>query len=162
MKIGVTGHQERDGIRWGWVRSAVGAEFARRKVEIAYSSLAIGTDQVFAEVALQKNAALVAVIPFDNYKKQFNSTALQAYTNLLERCSDVVTLRCLGSPELAYLNAGKWIANASDIMFAVWDGKEAEGMGGTADIVSFAKSIGKSVVHFDPVLETVKIIRATG
>jgi hypothetical protein len=158
MKVGITGHQDRDGIHWDWVRSAIGQEFASRQIEIAYSSLAVGSDQVFAEVALSQNVALVAVIPFEHYEQQFSLSDCQTYNFLLGRCNEVIALDWPGSRELAYMNAGRWIVNAVDIMFAVWDGKEARGMGGTANIVSFARSKGVPVVHVDPLGQTIRVI----
>lgn len=52
MQIGVTGHQSRPGIDWLWVRHSVQGEIERiGKVSKAISSLASGSDQIFANVA---------------------------------------------------------------------------------------------------------------
>lgn len=53
MRIGITGHQEREGIRWPWVEQTVRAEMLKlQNVERALSSLAAGSDQIFAEAAM--------------------------------------------------------------------------------------------------------------
>jgi hypothetical protein len=47
----------------------------------------------------------------------------------------------------AYLNAGRFVVKNSDLLFAVWDGLEAQGKGGTGDIVRDAIGDGKPIVH---------------
>jgi hypothetical protein len=158
MRVGITGHQERKGIDWDWVRSAINQEFARRQIENAFSSLAIGSDQVFAQAALNRNISLTAVIPFEQYEDQFKLPDRQSYKSLLAGCDQVLILDWPGDRQLAFLNAGRFIVGVVDVMFAVWDGKKAGGTGGTADIVSFARSNGKPVIHIDPIRETIGVI----
>ncbi len=48
--------------------------------------------------------------------------------------------------------------NGSEMLVAVWDGKLATGLGGTADAVGYALQCGKRIVHLDPVSRTVNKI----
>ena len=41
--------------------------------------------------------------------------------------------------------------NGADVLIAVWDGQPARGKGGTADVVDYAKSLGKPLVVIDAV-----------
>ena len=45
----------------------------------------------------------------------------------------------------AYLRAGRYIVEHSDVMVAVWDGRKAQGRGGTGEIVDSAKKLGKPI-----------------
>ncbi|MDP9110532.1 MAG: hypothetical protein M3M96_02725, partial [Candidatus Eremiobacteraeota bacterium] len=50
----------------------------------------------------------------------------------------------------AFLAAGKYLVENSDILFAVWDGEPSRGIGGTADVVSYARSAGRHIVRINP------------
>ncbi|MBW2092996.1 MAG: hypothetical protein JRI34_12845, partial [Deltaproteobacteria bacterium] len=48
--------------------------------------------------------------------------------------------------EEAYQKTGNFIADNCDVLFAIWDGKEAQGVGGTAEFVNRAKERGIPVL----------------
>ncbi|WP_313800987.1 hypothetical protein [Sphingobium sp.] len=153
MKIGVTGHQQREGIDWQWVRSHIDRYLAGKSIIVGYSSLAVGTDQIFADAVLDAAGKLIAVIPMEGYSSQFEDEPLKNYEKLLEK-AQIVDLQSKKSDEGAFLEAGKWIARNVDRIIAVWDGEDAVGKGGTADIVAYAISLGRQVYHIDPIKRT--------
>jgi len=150
MNVGVTGHQERSGIRWSWVQRAIRIELSNAGyVQKALSSLAAGSDQVFAQVAITLGIPVVAVLPLEGYERFFNGPTLANYRRLLRRC-EVMQLTWKGDPERAFFEAGKFIVDNCDMLFAVWDGARAEGLGGTGDVVSYANRKNRHVVDIDP------------
>jgi hypothetical protein len=158
MKVGITGHQEREGIEWAWVRRTIRIELGRvRNVSKALSSLAAGSDQVFAEVALDLGIPLLAVLPLDGYERFLKGAALGNYRRLLAQ-SERVQLLWKGEAERAFFEAGKYIVDESDVLFAVWDGAVAEGVGGTGDVVGYAQHRNRRVVHINPVIRHVERI----
>jgi hypothetical protein len=58
--------------------------------------------------------------------------------------------------EDAYLAAGHWIVDHSNIMILVWNGYSAAGRGGAADVASYARSAGRPFFHIHTRLHTVK------
>jgi nucleoside 2-deoxyribosyltransferase len=40
----------------------------------------------------------------------------------------------------AYEDVGRYLVNHTDVLIAIWDGHESRGKGGTADVISYAKS----------------------
>ena len=54
-----------------------------------------------------------------------------------------------GDREDGYLDCGIETVNGSDVLMAFWDGNHARGKGGTAQVVQYAKSIGKPVLIID-------------
>ena len=150
MRVGVTGHQERAGIDWDWVRQQIDRFLSGKAQLLGFTSLAVGTDQIFAEAVLHKNGKLTAVIPIEGYVSYFEGDARARYERLLASAS-VVTLRSTKSDEQAFLDAGKWIVREVDYLIAVWDGEPAEGAGGTGDIVDYARSLAKPVLHINPI-----------
>lgn len=155
MKVGITGHQERVGIDWLWVREAIDAEFERIDDRIwGISSLAKGTDQVFAEAVLARGGHLIAVIPIVGYEQFFDGDALSSYQSLFAKAK-VVHLNYEGDAEEAFLKAGHYIADHSDLLIAVWDGAPSKGLGGTADIVQHVQRQRIPWIHVNPLLKAV-------
>ena len=149
MRLGITGHQRRPEIDWSWVEKEIESAFADLEaIEHAYSSLAVGTDQLFAEIAFRHGVKVMAVIPLHGYERFFEGANRQAYDRLLSR-ADKIELPGDPNPEKAFLEAGKYVVDHVDRLVAVWDGKPAQGLGGTADIVAYARSKKRPVLHLD-------------
>jgi hypothetical protein len=153
MKVGVTGHQsvgDDNAVRW--VASCIRERLLSTPDLVGLSSLAKGADQIFASVVLDLGGTVEAVLPFPEYTRSFGDQSdLIRFEDLLSRCTNVTTLSFQGSDESSYLAAGKYVVGNSDLVIAVWNGQPAAGVGGTADIVRYAKQIGKPIFHIDPV-----------
>jgi hypothetical protein len=148
-RIGITGHQEL-GTATEWVRDQLLHILNRLPSPIAaYTSLARGADQIFAEAAVNAGATLHAVIPFHGYERTLTGDALTTYERLLSVAS-VEVLKTSGSDEDAYLAAGERIADSVDVMIAVWNGRPAKGRGGTADIVEYCRRKAIPWIHINP------------
>jgi hypothetical protein len=117
---------------------------------VAYSALAIGADQLFAQAALGLGIPLVGVIPFNDYPADFDGEDRLRFEQLLTCCHEVYRLPNKRRSDRAYLEAGKWVVNQVDYLVAVWNGLPAEGIGGTGDIVAFAEKKKRSVLRIDP------------
>ena len=157
-RIGVSGHQSRPGLDWDWAAARIREEFSRAPVAGAYTSLAVGADQLFAREALALGVPVTAVVPMPDYERTFDPDGLSAYHGLLARC-EVVQLDGGVPDEEAFLAAGRRVADSSDLLVAVWDGKPAAGLGGTADIVDYCLGGGRAVLHLDPFA---RVVRALG
>ena len=155
MRVGVTGHQERKGIEWEWVGRAFREELVRlTDVAEGWTSLAVGTDQVFASVCLDLSIPITAVIPMPDYERSFSQSALNAYRSLL-RASRIVQLEGAVTDEEAFYKAGHTVVDNCDLLFALWDGLSSRGKGGTADIVRYATTISRPVRWINPFERTV-------
>jgi hypothetical protein len=130
MQVGITGHQERDGIDWKWVEATLHCEICRiSDVQFALSSLAKGADQVFARVAISLGIPVVAVLPVRDYERCFRGKDRAEYERLLSQ-SKVKDLNWRGDDQLGFLSAGKFIVENVDLLFAVWDEQKSKGLGG--------------------------------
>jgi hypothetical protein len=146
MRIGITGHQGLNASTARAVTQALAAELSKVDSLCGIGSLAEGADQLFAEEILRQGGSLVAVIPSARYETSFSGQkALDTYRRLLGRADEVVELTYDSPGEEAYWAAGKEVVSRSDRMLAVWDGRPAGGLGGTADVVAFARSANKPV-----------------
>ncbi len=157
FRLGVTGHQARNGVDWSWTRDALRLviEDCDAPVE-GWSSLAIGADQLFAEVVLAEGGQLATVVPGPWYADCFDGADAQAYAALIERSRTIVLNFPRG--EEAFFAAGRRVADSVDRLIAVWDGEAARGRGGTADIVDYALGHGLQVVHLQPITRTITLL----
>lgn len=148
-RIGVTGHRAIPAELTGHVRRALTRELravAGRFGSVeALSCLAAGADQLFAEIALDSGARLTAVTPADDYESTFAPAELVRFRALLRRADTHVALDFARVCGEAYYAAGAYIADHCDLIVAVWDGMPARGQGGTAEVVDYARTLGKPV-----------------
>jgi hypothetical protein len=106
-----------------------------------FSSLAAGADSLAAELALEQGYELQASFPFPRkvYAGDFQGEDAARWKALTAQASAVLELD--GDRDHAghaYLAAGRVVLDQSDLLIAVWDGKEARGIGGTEQIVEEA------------------------
>lgn len=149
MRIGITGHQRlEDESQWPRVHADLTRIIQRVRGPVTgVTSLAIGADQLFAEIVIELGGTVEVVIPFKGYESTFKSgPSLENYRRLLASAVKVTTLPLQKTEEESYLAAGKLVAETTDKLIAIWDGKEAEGLGGTGDVVAYAKHIGTPVI----------------
>jgi hypothetical protein len=153
MRVGVTGHRSLpDPAAWSWVEATLRVELARLGTPlVGLSSLAIGSDQLFARLVLEAKGSLEVVVPFPAYRDVLPDEARGEYDRLLGIADRVVVLPAVGSPEEGYLRAGHVVVRESELLVAVWDRQPERGIGGTAAIAEYATSLGRSVVIVDPI-----------
>lgn len=150
MRVGITGHRHRPGIDWRWVAEAFGAELQRLGPVCGVTSLAIGADQIFADLVLKLGGEIEFVRPCADYRDDFHDAEGLVFDHFLSAARSVVIIKPMPDRPSSYLAAGRYIALNSDLLFALWDGQPALGKGGTAEIVAYAQRIGTLVLRFDP------------
>jgi hypothetical protein len=160
LRVGVTGHRHLgDDPAVAWFVHARCALVLDRLQELArlshgrvcaYSALAVGADQLFAQAALGLGLPLVGVVPFEDYPLDFQGADRDTYEAILARCVRVHQLPNKRRSEKAYFDAGKWVANQVDYLVAVWNGLPAAGLGGTGDVVAYAEKKKRTVLRINP------------
>ncbi len=116
--------------------------------------LAEGSDQLVAEVALERGWRIDAVLPFaaGAYRDTMGSAVGRSgFDRLLEAsASRFVLPGDPDDPRSAYVMAGRATLAHCSILVAIWDGLPARGKGGTADVVKSALERGNAVIHLNP------------
>jgi len=159
MIAGLTGHQKiGDELTILWVRDQLAEAVTAWGVTEGCMSLAIGADQMYAELLLDRGLPYRVVVPCERYGGTFSDEERQRYFFLLSKAKSVIALGFVKPTERAFYEAGKEVVNTSEMLIAIWDGREARGLGGTADIVGFARASSKRVLHIDTVGRVVKMI----
>ncbi|OHV68206.1 hypothetical protein [Pseudofrankia sp. BMG5.36] len=118
---------------------------------VGLASLAAGADQLFARLVLRLGGSLRVVIPSDHYMTTFQSNAdLAGFHELLRQSSETRVLDFDSPSEEAFFAAGRAVVEEADEILVVWDSLPARGLGGTADVVSYANIRGKQVTTVWP------------
>ena len=136
------------------------------------SALAKGADQVVARTILERAAARLEVVtpfPLADYRKDFvGSDDRNEFEALLRRAlpehiteldGDYGTAALDDDPEGkrrvhdkrddAYFEAGRRVVNSCEIVIAIWNGRAAAGVGGTAEAVAYALRAQRVVLWID-------------
>ena len=155
LTIGVTGHRDLLADEIPALKRIVRGFFLQLKSEYPdldlqlITPLAEGSDRLVADVAQELDIDLIVPLPMpqDEYEKDFSSAeAIQAFRDSLDKAR-VIHLRTLPeaqgravTPEdrdRQYGQLGVFISNHSQILLALWDGKQSTATGGTAGVVKY-------------------------
>jgi hypothetical protein len=155
LVVGVTSHRNIPAREAEAIRRRVREFFAQLQHEfpglplVVLSALAAGGDQWVAEEALAAGAELVAPLPLPPaaYADDFTDAASRVAFAELCRRARVLQLPALSAAGEAampgdardrhYAQAGIYIASHSHILLALWDGRESDLLGGTAQVVRY-------------------------
>jgi hypothetical protein len=126
----------------------------------AISSLAEGTDRIFAQQAINLGYQIVCPMPFwqQEFEKDFlpphalEDNSRNQFRGLLRQAREAAGLTTFeldgerGAAGAAYGIASDIVLNQSDLLMAVWDGEKTNGSGGTFE------TLQKAVHYHVPVL----------
>ena len=81
-----------------------------------------------------------SILPCQDYASSLVTDEGRArFDELRQAAATVITLPYPKPSEQAFLAAGQAVVDRCDHLFAIWDGQPARGLGGTADIVAYAR-----------------------
>ena len=121
MRVGVTGHQSIPPKIVAFIEAGIKQALRDNAADlVGVSSLAAGADQLFS--------------------------AREEYRELLVLAAVIEQLDHNSPSEEAFLDAGQHVVDRSDRLIAVWDGDDAQGKGGTGDVVRYARERGIEVI----------------
>ncbi|HEX3740222.1 MAG TPA: hypothetical protein VHV29_10900 [Terriglobales bacterium] len=153
--IGFTGHRnlgDQEAAAQS-ISAALDALTARFGSISAISSLAKGSDTAFVRELARRKIPFRLVLPFpkERFMADFEPKDWQDVEPLLTQAIQVEEVTGTESDEEAYMDAGIRIVDLADVIVAVWDGQPADGLGGTGDVVSYARALHKPLQCLNPV-----------
>ena len=157
LVIGVTGHRNLRQSEVPALQAQVRAFLLELRARypqlplVLLSSLAEGSDQLAAQVALDLRLRVIAPLPLpvDLYRDDFDQPeSLTRFERQLQQAEAITlplrpgsSLEAIASPGLArdqqYAQAGIFVSSHCHILLALWDGRESGRLGGTAQVVRF-------------------------
>jgi tetratricopeptide (TPR) repeat protein len=153
------------------LKHVVQVRYGKRKPALVLlSALAEGADRLLAKLVLSPSfgGALHAVIPLEvnEYRLDFETEdSVAEFESLLNHAESIIyppsaqrassaresrSVKKAGSPQsgrdAAYEWRGRYIVDQCDVLVAVWNGMTSEALGGTAEIVSYARKVQKPLL----------------
>jgi Protein of unknown function (DUF1273). len=146
FRVGITGHRDLSGFDAIILFEQIATELmqlkeARGHVQLI-CSIAEGADQLCAQIGLALGYELICPLPFQLYREDFSGDALEIYDSLLQQAINSFIVADGMDRNAAYLSAGKYVVDHSDVLIAVWDGLPQQSSCGTAKIVVYANECG--------------------
>lgn len=158
LVVGVTSHRNLAASEIEPIRQRVRDFFVQLKHDfpdlplVVLSALAEGGDQLVAREALAAGARLIAPLPLSpqSYADDFSDAPSRAELSDFCQRAEVLQMPLLPGSTLAdiavhgaardrqYAQAGVFIASHCHILLALWDGRESDLLGGTAQVVRYA------------------------
>ena len=152
--VGFSGHRKLAGPKApaDAIRSALDRLAAGHQPLAAVSSAASGADTLFVEEVARRHLPCLLILPFprSRFQQDFNAADWQRVLPLIENASHVIEVSGEESAEQAYMEAGVMTVDRADVMMVVWDGKPAAGLGGTGDVVAYARKLEKPLLIINP------------
>ncbi len=174
IRLGITGHRPNrlqldPLVLAGRVREVLGALVsaaadpqATGPVLDVQSPLAEGADQLVAEQALLLGQQLTALLPMAiaDYEATFAAaSARKPFRKLLAAASSTLTLEARARHrQAAFAAIGLTTVARSDLMLTIWDGKPADGPGGTPQILQSALQSNVPVIWIDAVRDRAPVL----
>ncbi|MDD3024667.1 MAG: ATP-binding protein, partial [Syntrophomonadaceae bacterium] len=168
LSIGITGHTKLDPQQTGKLEKAINEaicyieqQFAEHYLTI-YSTLAAGAERLVARQLLNREAArLIAILPLpqkdylnefaaaDDYRLDSQGAELRKELEywLSHKAIEIIEMPASSTRKSAYLKAGYYIAEHSDVLIAIWDGNELEENSITVQIIDKAGKLNKAICH---------------
>lgn len=154
FRVAVTGHQDLGNAETiAFVAQSFGAHLARlrdshREGLVALSGLAAGADTLFAEIALRGGLELEVCLAAPDIVENFPpGPERERFLTLCALSNHVHRLAYPARSTSAYLGLGRWLVESCDLLIAAWNGLPAAGEGGTGDVVAYARTVGRPMIH---------------
>lgn len=155
LKIGVVGHRNLKKSRLPSYSLEIFNNLKKLKEKYKnirlYSALADGADRLVVNEAIKLDIKFIAVLPMQKelYKNDFDVTSKIEFDELLTKAYEILTIthKKPFSKNTQYELAGHYISDNSDMLFALWDGKDTHLQGGTSAIVKYHLKNKKELWH---------------
>jgi hypothetical protein len=168
IKIGVIGH-----IDFGIIENYLSVHYCCHRLLAglkkkysnltALSAMSDGADSIFAQSAISLGIHLESIIPFKTFPSHFQEgLSNERFRSLRSQSKFVTRTNFSKRSNLAYRKSMEWIVFTSNIVLAIWDGREKGTIGGTWEAVSLCRKIRKSMVHIDSNNRTVNLFCIEG
>jgi hypothetical protein len=118
--------------------------------------LAEGADVLFAESALANGIALESCLACADVIENFApGVQRDQHLALRARSRHIHRLPFTERSNAAYMALGRWLVDSCDLLVAAWNGLPAVAEGGTGDVVAYARSRGRPVIHIHTLQKTI-------
>lgn len=156
MIYALTGHRP-PRLNNEWDHNGPCSNFVRQQLQIIIDSenvtkmisgIALGSDFIWAELALENNIPLVAAIPFKGQELKWHKEHINQYNRIVDHI--ITTKKIVSSGGYSYqkmIIRDHFMVDNSDVLVAVYDNTPR---GGTYKTIEYAKQKNKKIIYIDP------------
>ncbi len=150
LAVGFTGHRK---VPYETKSRQVIRDFLAQQKEshhgVMYgiSSAAAGGDQLFAESCIELSIPLRILLPrpAEQFRADFDDASWQRTARIIENAISVEVTGRHEARNEQYYDCGIQTVAESQLLIALWDGEPSRGIGGTQEIVSYARKTGHPI-----------------
>lgn len=151
LAIGFTGHRKLpDEARCRQAIRRVLLEWRAKTPGVIYgvASAAAGADLLFAETCLELNLPIRIFLPVpkEKFREDFDELSWERAESVFKKALSVEVTGAGEKLTERYYECGVETVQQSQLLLALWDGEPSQGLGGTADMVHFAKEQERPVI----------------
>ena len=110
------------------------------------SGMALGVDQLFAEICISSGIPLIAAVPFIGQESAWPAPSQGIYKRILSGAAQTIVVCEGGYAAFKLQRRNEWMVDHCDKLLAVWDGAS----GGTGNCVAYAEKVGKPIERINP------------
>jgi hypothetical protein len=163
LAIGFSGHRKlvdedkcRENIRrvlGDWKAKALGRVYG-------VSSVAAGGDLLFAESCIELDLPIRILLPSpaEKFREDFDEETWKRAERVMASALSVEVKSFSQEPTERYYECGIETVDQSQLLVALWDGQDSRGMGGTSDMVHFAKCLSRPIIWIHSVTGAVQFL----
>ncbi len=146
-RIAISGHRDLSGDATDVIDHAIRKALAIHQGQelTGLACLLDDADQIFARAILDLGGSLEVVIPTARHCHALAGRSHAGYDDLIRRASAVHHLNDRPDGPPPPMAAAFYMLAHANLLFAVWDGEQPRGLGGTADVVAYARNHGVPV-----------------
>jgi len=147
LHVGVTGHRHNSLESLAAYERGLRMFFSEHKPAMVYLGMALGVDQLAADIVLDMRLPFTAVVPFPSQAEPWPIPCQQRYRRLLSQAHEVVMVSRRDPVDKRQavemlLARNRIIVERSDVIIACWSGVRS---GGTWHTMRLARFAGKQV-----------------
>jgi hypothetical protein len=150
LAVGFTGHRK---VPYETKSRQVIRDFLAQQKEshhgVMYGicSAAAGGDQLFAESCIELKIPLRILLPrpAEQFRADFDDASWQRSVHIMENAISVEVTGQYEARNEQFYDCGIQTVAESQLLVALWDGQPSRGVGGTQEIVSFARKTGHPI-----------------
>jgi len=151
MIIAFTGHRNLYGYdlsspAYDSLRAEIIKLLQEHKPEKCISGMALGVDQLAAEICASLGIPFIAAVPFKGQEGVWNQESKDKYAELLGKAAEVVIVCEGGYAPWKMQKRNEYMCDNADAIIAVWNGS----YGGTGNCVNYAEQIKKPIYRINP------------
>ncbi len=162
LAVGFTGHRtlaDEAASRASIYHFLAEKKHSTSEILVGVSSIAAGGDLLFAEscIALEIPIRVLLPMPKEEFRNDFDLPTWSRAEQVMERAMSVEITGGETQRDGSYYECGIETVLQSQWLIALWNGEPAKGLGGTEQIVTFARQIGRPVAWIHSVTGVLQV-----